>query len=91
MLLLSVGALEHGMIKQLKASAVEIVVDLGLFSLAPCMHQTPTYLPTVSTKLLHHKIGLRDLKNSLDITGSFSSINNAQQMVCKHDDFNGFC
>src|SRR5258708_5104152 len=35
MLLLSVRALEHGMIKQLKASAVEIVVDLGLFSLAP--------------------------------------------------------
>jgi hypothetical protein len=35
MLLPSVGALEHGMIKQLKASAVEIVVDLGLFSLAP--------------------------------------------------------
>src|SRR5216684_7462114 len=35
MLLLSVRALEHGMIEQLKASAVEIVVDLGLFSLAP--------------------------------------------------------
>jgi hypothetical protein len=31
MLLLSVGALEHGMITQPKASAVEIVVDLGLF------------------------------------------------------------
>jgi hypothetical protein len=30
MLLLGVGALEHGMIKQLKASAVEIVVELGL-------------------------------------------------------------
>ena len=33
-LLLSWGGSEHGMIKQLKASAVEIVVDLGL-SLAP--------------------------------------------------------